>query len=90
MTPFRRLLGRRSDARCVVATAVIRSSYRDMVPEKLRRSADRPSGTRPAAEYRGTVRELREALAEAGQRIDRLMVIRRRQLVAARSRRAGN
>lgn len=35
-----------------------------------------------------SVADLRVALAEAERRIDRLMVIRRRQLAAARSRRA--
>lgn len=36
-----------------------------------------------------TLQDLKEAAAEAGRRIDRLMVLRRRQLAAARSRQAG-
>jgi hypothetical protein len=54
------------------------------------KSARQDDDVRPAADRSATIRELRTAVAEAGQRIDRLMVIRRRQLAAARWLRGGN
>jgi hypothetical protein len=46
-------------------------------------------GSPTGQQYAGTLRELRSSIADADRRIDRLMVIRRRQLAAARSRRYG-
>ena len=40
-------------------------------------------------QYAATLQELRAAIAEAERRINRLMVVRRRQLAAARSRQCG-
>ena len=40
-------------------------------------------------QYAGTLRELRTSIADADRRINRLMVIRRRQLAAARSHQYG-
>jgi hypothetical protein len=61
-----------------------------MVAREALKSADERSGTCPAEERHGVaLRELRAALADAQRRIDQLMVIRRRQLAAARLRRGG-
>jgi hypothetical protein len=49
---------------------------------------DQRNDTRFFAERRAAaVREVRAAATEAGQRIDQLMIVRRRQLAAARLRR---
>ena len=49
------------------------------------RNDSRPHGP----QYAVPMQELRTAIAEAERRIDRLMVVRRRQLAAARSRQRG-
>jgi cob(I)alamin adenosyltransferase len=50
----------------------------------------RPGTTLPAGQqYVAALHELRAAIAEAERRIDRLMVIRRRELAAARSHQRG-
>lgn len=50
----------------------------------------RPEASSPAGQqYAAALQELRAAIAEAECRIDRLMVVRRRQLAAARSRQCG-
>ena len=46
-------------------------------------------GSLTREQYAGTLKELRTSIAEADRRIKRLMVIRRRQLAAARSSRYG-
>jgi hypothetical protein len=67
-----------------------KSFHRGMAASEVLESADEDDDARPDAERCAAIRELRTAVAEAARRIDRLMVIRRRQLAAVRSRRASN
>ena len=60
-------------------------------------AAPTPAGTRLLEHARRilalndmALQELRAAATEAGRRIDQLMIVRRRQLAAARSRRGGS
>jgi hypothetical protein len=66
-----------------------KSFHGGMAASEVLESADEDDDG-PNAERCAAIRELRTAVAEAARRIDRLMVIRRRQLAAARSPRAGN
>ena len=61
---------------------------RDARPAGLTADEDQVLGARMVT-LDATLQDLKEAAAEAGRRIDRLMVLRRRQLAAARSSQGG-
>jgi hypothetical protein len=82
--------GRLSQALASPTPQSRKSFHSGMAAGEVLESADQDDDACADAERRAAIRELRTAVAEARRRIERLMVIRRRQLSAARSHRAGN